>query len=152
MIQKQLKLIKLNKTKFLGTAILALVLLAVVVVAGCSSVVAGSDGTDPAVRTNSGGSVNIEVKNLGISGNSLSFTVAMDTHSVNLDQYDLKQLATLRDYQGNEYQPSFWDSAAGGHHRTGKLTFDQINSQIKPRTFELAIRNVAGIQERVFKW
>lgn len=78
----------------------------------------------------------------------------MDTHSVNLDQYDLKQLAVLCDDTGNEYRPASWESAAGGHHRQGTLTFALPASvrEGKAKYVEMVIREVAGIKERVLKW
>ncbi len=86
--------------------------------------------------------------------NSLTFNVAMDTHSVNLDQYDLSKLAVLRDDSGQEYRPLSWDSAPGGHHRQGRLTFTYPDSlkQGKTKYLEMVIRNIAGVAERVLRW
>ncbi|MCL5070611.1 MAG: hypothetical protein M1308_06915 [Actinobacteria bacterium] len=104
------------------------------------------------LRSNSDGEVTIDVKYLGYKDNLLSFDIAMDTHSVDLDQYDLAKLSELTDDKGNKYPVVSWDSAPGGHHRTGKLTFSQPDTQDKPGTLILIIRNVAGIAERMFKW
>ncbi|MDP2730612.1 MAG: hypothetical protein Q8O55_09010 [Dehalococcoidales bacterium] len=85
---------------------------------------------------------------------SLLFNVDMNTHSVDLDQYDLAALAVLRDGAGNEFHPVSWNAAAGGHHRSGTLTFpipDSV-SQGKTRYIEIVIRDVAGIGERVLTW
>ncbi len=60
----------------------------------------------------------------------------------------------LRDDTGNEYRPVSWDSAPGGHHRKGTLTFvlpDSL-SQGKAKYVEIVIQDVAGIKERVLKW
>ncbi|MCL4416099.1 MAG: hypothetical protein M1365_05290 [Actinobacteria bacterium] len=104
------------------------------------------------LRSNSDGEVTIDVKYLGSKDNLLSFDIAMDTHSVDLDQYDLAKLSELTDDKGNKYPVVSWDSASGGHHRTGKLIFSQPDIQDEPSTFILIIRNVAGIAERIFKW
>jgi len=86
------------------------------------------------------------------------FSVVMDTHVVDLDQYDLLALALLRTDQGVEVQPSAWDAPPGGHHREGTLAFPETTADgyplIGPETYaiELVIRDVAGIAERVFQW
>ncbi len=86
------------------------------------------------------------------------FTVEMDTHTVNLDSYDLRQLAVLRTDQGQQIQPSGWNAPPGGHHRTGTLTFPATTASGTPvigpktRMLELIIRKVSGIPERNFRW
>jgi hypothetical protein len=86
------------------------------------------------------------------------FTVAMNTHSVDLDGYDLSKLAVLRTNQGTEAQPASWDAAKGGHHREGTLTFPVTAADGKPllgpatHSLELTIRGVAGVPERTFRW
>jgi hypothetical protein len=68
---------------------------------------------------------------------------------VYLDQYDLGELAVLRDDAGKEYHPTSWDSAPGGHHRRGILAFSPPE---KAKYLELVIRGVAEVRERVFRW
>lgn len=104
------------------------------------------------LRSNTDGEVTIDVKYLGYKDNLLSFDIIMDTHLGDLDQYDLAKLSELTDDKGNKYPPVSWDSAPGGHHRTGILTFSQPGTKGEPGTLILIIRNVAGIQERMFKW
>lgn len=104
------------------------------------------------LRSNTDGVVSINVEYLGYKDNLLSFNIAMDTHSVDLDQYDLTQLSVLMDDKGNSYPPFSWDAEPGGHHRTGILTFSQSGSQDKPDILKLIISNVAEIQERTFTW
>jgi len=109
------------------------------------------------VRTNEGGQVTIKVTWQGKSAGPV-FTVEMDTHAVDLDSYDLRQLAVLRTDQGQEIQPGGWNAPTGGHHRTGTLTFPATTTSGTPvigpktRTLELIIRNVSGISERSFQW
>ena len=90
----------------------------------------------------------------GASNGVLAFQVVMDTHSVDLDQYDLGKLAVLRDDDGAEYRPASWRSAPGGHHRTGTLSFAAPASLSEGKTgyVELIIRDVSGVAERVLKW
>jgi hypothetical protein len=108
-------------------------------------------------RTSEGGQVTIKVTWQGRSSGPV-FTVEMDTHAVDLDSYDLRQLAVLRTDQGLSIQPAQWNAPAGGHHRTGTLTFPATTASgmpvIGPNThmLELIIRNVSGIPERSFRW
>lgn len=119
----------------------------------------GTGGPAGTTRTSEGGSVTIEVtwENPGDGGRP-TFSVAMDTHSVNLDGYDLSQLALLRNDRGQEVSPERWEAPAGGHHRSGVLTFPAKDGSGRPvlgpgvGSFELLIRDVAGIKERVLRW
>jgi hypothetical protein len=72
-------------------------------------------------QTNEGGQVTIKTTWQG-RGAGPVFAVVMDTHAVDLDGYDLKQLAVLRTDDGREVQPIGWDAPKGGHHRSGTLT------------------------------
>jgi hypothetical protein len=144
------------------------ILMAALIVAGCSSRFVPSQEevansplpssshrpTNGLVQSNTGGSVTIDVEWVKAEDDSLIFNVAMNTHSVNLDQYDPGELAVLRDDTGNEYHPISWNSAPGGHHRRGTLTFpipDSLN-QGEAKYVEIVIRDVAGIEERIFTW
>ena len=108
-------------------------------------------------QTNEGGQVTIKVTWQG-SGAGPIFDVVMDTHAVDLDGFDLKQLALLRINGAREVQPTGWDAPKGGHHRNGTLTFPAEAANGSPliapdtRTIELVIRDIAGVPERVFRW
>ena len=163
-------------SKFVKSSVLMIIIIiTAITAAGCSkdfAPVKGSEVTpatpptislvstttsDP-VQSNEEGSVTIEVEWIEIENlaekDSLTFHVAMNTHSVDLDDYDLEELATLRDGTGNEYQPVSWESEPGGHHRKGTLTFSLPDSlrQGRAEYIEVVIRSVAGIDERVLKW
>jgi len=114
---------------------------------------AAGDSTSGLVQTSSSGGVTIEVEWRGQTGNSLEFGVSMDTHSGSLD-YNLKDLAVLRDSSGQEYKPDTWDAPSGGHHVSGTLTFP-VTASFNPATLkyiELTINDVAGVAERSFRW
>lgn len=113
-----------------------------------------NDPTNGQVQSGSGGGVTIEVEWKGDRSGSLVFYIAMNTHSVDLDGYDLGKLAMLRDYEGKEYKPVSWESRPGGHHRQGTLTFSSPDSLIqgKAKRLELIIRDVADIPEWSFIW
>ena len=109
------------------------------------------------MQTNEGGQITIKVTWQGRNASPV-FSVELDTHVVNLDGYDLRQLAVLRTDQGQEIQPASWNAASGGHHRNGMLTFPATTASgtplIRPdtRSITLVIRNVGDVPERMFTW
>jgi hypothetical protein len=108
-------------------------------------------------QINEGGQITIKVTWQGRNAGPV-FAVAMETHTVDLDGYDLRQLALLRTDQGQDIQPSAWNAPAGGHHRNGTLSFPTTLADGSPvigpntRSIELVIRNVGGVAERSFRW
>ena len=77
------------------------------------------------------------------------FDIAMNTHSVELNQ-DMTKVAVLVDDQGKEYKPISWQGAeSGGHHREGVLIFNQITPT--PKSIELKITGIGGVV-RNFVW
>lgn len=159
-------------TRLVKTSIVVVsVIMAVIIVMGCSSGFVSLEETEASlpsgspesnslmltnglVQSNTGGRVTIDVEWMGAENGLLTFAVAMNTHSVDLDAYDLKELTVLRDDAGREYQPTSWQSASGGHHRQGTLIFSIPDSLIQGETkyLELFIRDVAMVDERVLKW
>ncbi len=110
--------------------------------------------TNGMVQSSDGGAVTIDVEWMGLNGDQLVFEAALNTHSVDLDSYDLGELAVLRDDEGKEYHPTLWESVPGGHHRRGTLIFPPPDSlkQDNSEYLELIIRDVADIDERFFRW
>jgi hypothetical protein len=110
-----------------------------------------------ATQTNEGGQVTIKATWQGPSAGPV-FEIVMDTHAVDLDGYDLKQLAVLHADGGRQVQPTGWKAPYGGHHRTGTLTFPATAPDGRPliapntRTVELIIHGIAGVPERIFLW
>jgi hypothetical protein len=108
-------------------------------------------------QTNEGGGVTVKVtpQDPAIAP---AFAVVLDTHTVNLDAYDLLPLSVLRTADGQEVQPISWTAQAGGHHREGMLTFPTLAADGSPlitpgaAPFELLIRDVGGVAERAFRW
>jgi Spy/CpxP family protein refolding chaperone len=85
--------------------------------------------------------------------------VKLDTHAVALDQYQLENLAVLRDAQGREVQALALESPSGsGHHREGVLTFPGTDGSGTPllspeaKSLTLILRGIGGVGERVFRW
>lgn len=89
----------------------------------------------------------------------LAVQVKLDTHAVDLDQYQLEKLAVLRDGQGREVQVVGLESASGsGHHRQAVLTFPAVDADGKPllspetKSLILVLRGIGDVSERVFRW
>jgi len=102
-------------------------------------------------RTNSGGGVTAKVTYLNPGGpEGPRFRVVLDTHSVDLDAFDLKNVSVLRDDAGKEYQPTQMENKGGGHHREVTLAFPKSASGAKQ--LELVIKEIAGVKERAFRW
>jgi Spy/CpxP family protein refolding chaperone len=89
----------------------------------------------------------------------LAVQVKLDTHAVDLDQYQLEKLALLRDAQDREIQAVGLESPSGsGHHREGVLTFPGTDASGKSllspeaKSLTLIVRGIGGVSERVFRW
>jgi len=79
------------------------------------------------------------------------FTVVLDTHSVDLDGYKLEEIVALRDEGGNVYKPFLVSQSGSGHHREAAVEFRDV-AQIQSKAFELVVKGVAGVAERVLKF
>ncbi len=79
--------------------------------------------------------------------------IVMDTHSVDLDGFDLGTLARMRLDGGPWVAPSAWDAPKGGHHREGTLAFGALDraSFDAARIIELEVRDVA-LPSRILRW
>ncbi len=107
-------------------------------------------------RSDSQGAVTVEVKpvNLTDPGETLSFEIGLDTHSVDLSM-DLATLATLTADNGRTVQATVWDAPQGGHHVSGTLLFP-ANLDGKPvldgaTKLTLIIKDLDAA-ERDFSW
>lgn len=120
-------------------------------IAGNTSKSTGKSSSGLATKSNSGGSVDVEVTPTVFNiGEPIAFDIAMNTHSVDLSD-DLTKIAILRDDAGKEYKPTAWEGGKpGGHHRDGILKFAALTS--KPKYVELVITGLAKVPERVFRW
>ncbi len=104
-----------------------------------------------------GGGVTVKVTPLTLSAAdavALDFAVSLDTHTVELN-YDLAQLALLRDNLGNEYTPAAWTpEQSGGHHVGGLLSFADRATILQSGVTELTldVTGIAGVPSRLFVW
>lgn len=113
-----------------------------------------SEAKEPGARTKKAeaGGVTAEVTYLNPGEDNPAFEVKFDTHSVELDQYKLESIVSLRDDDGKEYATPIVESPSGsGHHRSGVLRFKDADIS-KAEAIELVIKDVAGIKERVFRF
>ena len=135
--------------------------------AGVPATPAASAGAAPApagrtsglTRKSDAAQVTVEVTPASppAAGQALTFKVLMDTHSVDLDGYDLSRLAALRVDGGKDVAPSAWNAPKGGHHREGTLTFPALDGGGPAipggaKSVVLVIRDIAGVAERSFTW
>ncbi len=101
-------------------------------------------------RSTEGGGV--EVKASWVSSDPPALVVTMDTHSVNLDVFDLTTMAKLRIDGGAWVAPSAVEMPKGGHHREGRLQFSSLTSAFDAAgVIELEITGVA-VPTRSFRW
>ena len=82
-----------------------------------------------------------------------SARVVLDTHSVDLDGFDLTGLARLRIDGGAWIAPTGWDAPKGGHHRSGTLAFGTLEPAVfgAARLIELEVRDV-GASSHLLRW
>jgi hypothetical protein len=136
---------------------LALLLVTTILAMACATTVVTQPPPDETVQTSEAGQVKVVVTWQRAAAVP-TFTVAMETHTVELDGYDLRQLAVLQTDQGKHAQPNGWDAPKGGHHRSGTLTFPAVAGDgsllLGPTTRELTlmIREVGAVPERVLRW
>jgi hypothetical protein len=83
----------------------------------------------------------------------------MDTHTVELGQYQLERLSILKNDRGEVVKPLRWEpSTKEGHHVSGTLIFSNAVSSGKyvigshTKYIEVVIKNIGGLKERIFKW
>ncbi len=96
-----------------------------------------------------GVTLNVTPSDISLGSVEWKFDIAMNTHSVELNQ-DMTKVAVLVDDQGKEYKPISWQGAeSGGHHREGVLIFNQITPT--PKSIELKITGIGGVV-RNFVW
>jgi len=79
----------------------------------------------------------------------LKVRIALDTHSVGLDDIALESAVALRSADETDVAPVAVEQAkGGGHHRQAVLIFPPISSA----SVRIMVKNVGGVSERVFVW
>ena len=123
---------------------------------------AAQSSVGPDVVKNRGGAVTVEAKYLGTAAvgavEALRFEIKLDTHSVNLDQYDLKQLATLRNDRGVAVKPLSFEKSGSGHHVQNVLAFPARDEAGNPvvgdgaNSLELVLIDIGNVPQRILRW
>lgn len=93
------------------------------------------------------GDVAIDMTPIEIDDKNLILNIALNTHSVDLSQFDLRQIATLK-YNGKIVYPAEAPEIEG-HHSSGKIVFD-IDGNL--RDFTVTIKGIPKIEERAYEW
>ncbi len=93
------------------------------------------------------GDVEIVLTPKGIDNGVLRVELSANTHSVELSQFDLKQL-TILEYNGKRINPGSAPKLSS-HHGSGVLTFD-VGKDIS--RFKITITEIPLDKERVFEW
>src|SRR3989344_2276712 len=93
------------------------------------------------------GNVQVDLTPKGIVNGQFLVDFAINTHSVNLDEINLKKATTL-EYNGKKIQP-LSAPALSGHHNSGTIAFD-TESDLK--NFKITIVGIPNIEKRAFEW
>jgi len=124
---------------------------ATLAIALCFSAAAFGAASSMATASHSGGGVTVKATyHTPQPPNELRFEVQLDTHSVNLDGYDLQSLALLRDAGGKTYRPVNVEAKGSGHHRDAVVVFPQPPGG--PQHVELVIKDIGGVNERILRF
>lgn len=79
------------------------------------------------------------------------FKVALDSHDINFDRYDFDKIIILRDDAGRRFSPEIVSSSGSGQHREATVEFKSADIS-SAKFIELVVKDVAGIDERVFRF
>lgn len=100
--------------------------------------------------TTNQGDVAIDLTPVGINGEYFEFKLSLNTHSVDLTKFDLKNSIKLI-INKEEFFPIIAPSLQG-HHVSGVLKYDIKNQNEDIGDFMIIIKNIPKTQERIFKW
>ncbi len=105
-------------------------------------------------RVNKEGAVKVSaiyLKPEKLPGKGIAFNLSFNTHSVDLDVYDIKKVTFIQ-IDKKDPQPAIsWVPSGSGHHLGGVISFAQ---EVPSGNHELLliIKEIDGVQERIFKW
>jgi len=110
---------------------------------------AAADNTNNNVfeKKTSSGQVTIDLQPHAYSNGELDFDISLNTHSVDMSQFDLTKIVELI-ADGSVYYPVSAPTLAG-HHNSGTLKFE-IPSE--PSSFKVTIKGIPDVDVRTFEW
>jgi hypothetical protein len=91
--------------------------------------------------------VTVDLKPKELDNGKFYVDIGVNTHTVDLSQFDLMELTTL-EINGRIIKPSSAPKL-GGHHNSGTLIFD-VDEELS--SFKIKIKGIPEIEERVFEW
>ncbi len=108
----------------------------------------GSPFTQKTTGTTGEGDVEISLSPKKPDGSQLEVGIAVNTHSVDLSPFDLKDITTLT-FKGKTIKPT--DAPAlEGHHASGTLRFERVEGI--GNEFSISIKGIPKVMEREFNW
>lgn len=81
------------------------------------------------------------------SRNQLFFKLYFNTHAADYSGYDFQSNIVIKDSQGKEYKALSVAKEGAGHHQSIEIIFPFPSSP-----FNLVVKNLAGVPERIFNW
>lgn len=156
-----------NKKYAMG-AFLVIIVFGLVIISGCSN----NNDANNAISNNNNNAINSNNKNnlqpdfetvstgstdtgdalvdltpKGMENGKFVVDASINTHSVDLDQFDLTKITSL-EYEGKAIKPLSAPKLSG-HHNSGALSFD-TGKEIK--NFKIIIKGIPAVEERIFEW
>lgn len=89
----------------------------------------------------------VELAPKGMQNGKFAVELSINTHSVDLTQFDLMQITAL-EYGEKSVKPIAAPQLSG-HHSSGELIFN-VGEEIK--SFKIIIKGIPAVEERVFEW
>ena len=93
------------------------------------------------------GDVEISLKPISVKDGIVEMEIVANTHSVELNQFDLKSVTVLE--HGGKIIAPLEAPVLDGHHTSGKIVFE-AGENIE--NFVVKIRGIPKVEERVFEW
>lgn len=156
----------MKKKNYAMVIFLVVVVLGLVIISGCSNSNNAKTNNNninainsnnknalpPAFKTISTGSTDtgdtlVDLTPKGMENGKFVVDVSINTHSVDLSQFDLMRITDLG-YDGKTIKPVSAPELSG-HHNSGTLVFD-TGKEIK--SFKIMIKGIPAVDERVFEW
>lgn len=119
-----------------------------------SIVLAFSIFGDNLTRSDSQGAVNISATYVAPkqeNDKKNAFRLTLNTHSVDLGEYDLEEVSFIQFDDQKATNDGVWKFSGSSHHYKGTISFKQPVPD-GTKTIRLLIKGIDGVEERVFEW